>query len=278
MKLQDYNIDNYVNWYRKLTVDIFTLDLKKERYKRLMLVSFSLNSRHIINQQNLRSKELEPVFKNAANKLDKEIKELDRWLLKINDLPFYYILTLDNWQIFDLLNNYEPLLEFINEKIKHSALPEIEVLKNELNKKNEEGLKLISYYKSGTPFIQKDANVFDFEFSNEVSNINYCKYLDKRIKEIEFESVEGTKFNTGLKWCKEQWQLSELVKALHTVKAFGDVTENEVKKAFEKMLNVDLKRHYTNINDLQDKRPKVLFTSNLQDAINNYLKDKKATN
>lgn len=275
--LQDLNIDNYVNWYKGLTTNIFVLDLKKNRRKRYYVASYYLFSRSLFNTQNKRSKEIELLFTEIANNLDNEIYKLEKCVIKVKDEPFYYIPTFEDWQTFDLLNRFDVLIENLNEKIKQSALPEIEVLKSELERKNSEDLELINYYENGTPFLNTlKENVF-YIFSNEVSNINYCKYLVKRIDEIETKNTPESVIKFGLNWELEIWQLSELIKALCLKKAFGNVADTKVINEFEKFFNIALKSHYPNIDRLQDKKQTEYFTHELKTEIYNYLLTKKPT-
>ncbi|MBS1776917.1 MAG: hypothetical protein JSS64_11630 [Bacteroidetes bacterium] len=87
-----------------------------------------------------------------------------------------------------------------------------------------------------------------------------------------------------LTWKGTQNEFSELIKAL-ALTVFVGTPETEIIRRFAPLVEVlapekktptpfNEKRHSININDLQDKPPKELFTSKLNAAINNFLKDK----
>lgn len=265
-KLQDLDIDKYVSWYKDLSKKAHALEVWKDKRNRYILASFSLNIRNINDKKNEISIKVAAAFDEKAKRLQVQINEVNKYLGEIEGNKIYFIPSFNDWQAFDFLNNYSPLVDFINQKIENSALPEIEILKDELERKNNEDFKLLGYFESGTPFLYQNADAFKFIFANEVSNINYCRYLAKRIKELEHENSETIPV---LKWDLNKKKLSELIKALHCTKAFGDVTETKIKDAFEKMFTIDLQRHFTNVNELQDKKVTGLYTTELKEAIKN---------
>lgn len=268
MELQNLDIDKYINWYKGLTA----IPELQKKYERLCLISFRLHTRYAINTNNTlslsTSERLLSDAKALGKQIDKYVQLTPEWYKKKGIKPVFFIPSNTDWFYFQttresFFNTSKEQFEDLKER---SSLPENQLLKNEMGKVNSEDFKFIDYFTMANPLIlQGSKNSIIFDFANEVSIIDYCKWLDNRIKDIEAPNNTALPF---LKWNLTGKDLSELIKALYLINAFDVRSENQITRAFATMTGEDLQRHSANISELSfsnDSTP--LFTERLSKEI-----------
>lgn len=258
LNLQDFRINNYINWYKKLSTDVFLLDLKKERHKRYSTISFILKI-HNLKYPNPRNEKNSNECFERAKKLETEIEEIEQYTTNAGK-DLYFIPEISEWVEFDSYRNtgLETLISFVTEKIERSAAPEIEIYKDELARKNAETLEYYTYLINGIPILKKaveNSKFWVFDFANEVSNIDYCIWLQSKTTPNNALSTKPEK-NKKLEWNGTQKEFSELVKAL-AITVFSGIPETEIISKFAPLISINDKpfntnRHTSNVNDLQD--------------------------
>lgn len=202
IRLQDLNIDNYVTWYKGLT-SFYTKNKEIERFGAAM--KYLIKRQEIYPDSCELSKRIYLSFGVAVVNLAKEtedVVERDKWFLKIDHKLLYFIPSVKDWQDFNFASQfaYNQLLDRLKEKMAISVMPEVEILKGELDRMNGENLKLVDCFATATPLLFTNATAFEYDFANEVASINYCRYLSQRVSELEAENLPALKAAPQLKW------------------------------------------------------------------------------
>lgn len=196
MELQNLDIDRYIDWYKQLSTDAELHEDNTLRYNRLCMLSYWLFRRHILDSKNIKSKTLADNFAAVALDLQRSIESIKQIALE-NGNKLYHFPASWEWNDFDRMRSsgLQSSLDYLKEKVSQSALSELDILKEELQWRNEDGSDFWNYYTTGTPFLNNSSMGSNSESwaimtGIDVSNIDYCRWIARRIKELESNKIE----------------------------------------------------------------------------------------
>lgn len=259
LPLYRYDIDKYISWYRKLTHEINNIEMKKQLEYRYVMVSYGLHARYIVNNANLKSRELSDEYLEKSKILNSEIKSMSMYVHEACS-GLFFLPTFSEWLFVDTLRKaaLETDKERYSEKLKISPLPEIEVARRELERvESENRPQWLEYAENGTAiYNQKEMSLSSFAIG--IAFIDYAKYLQNIIE----EHAPSTETAPVLEWKGTMKELSELIKALILVGAIPKPEKRAV-EVFSKVFGIDLVRHSVNVNELQSVRKVDLFMAKM---------------
>lgn len=280
MELQFLDIDKYISWYKEISKEVEYAKNNEWKVKHYAALSYDLHKRYWNNNKNLKSKELSEKALSIAKETEQRIKPVKEYMLQVppDNKEVFYIPTLVEWAQFDgVINSFtDAPKQYTESKNKGAALPEIDRLKDELKRVNEDtkppylenisqGIAIINGQKNG---IFKN---WAFDFADFVSNVYYAKWLHEKIQELTPPDVSGSPV---LYWNLSQRELSELIKALYLCNAFKVKSESELVRTFETITKTNLRRHTANIDEIQDLQESELLTGKMSKEIESYIKAK----
>lgn len=278
MELQTLNIDNYVNWYKELSRKVEFATDNEWRINRYALTGWGLFMRSIHNEANVKSKELSERLMDESKQLSLKVEAVKKYMPDKEFSEIWFVPPVREWIHFDrVIDDFANTpIEFITDKLKSAALPPIKILTEELERINQTEWNGAESVLNGHPFlksaVEKEGEGWGIKFALFVSDCYFAKWLASRIKELENPAPENA---IRLPWKGTAKDLSELIKAL-SLTALKGVQETEIIRLLGSVFDINGKpfngeRHRININELQDKKPKDMFTAQLHKAINNFL-------
>ena len=275
MEFQSLDIDKYINWYFKLSLEIELLPINKVRANEYALSSFYLFQRHVINSDNKKSLALSEIFANKGKEFQKRVDEVKIYQTPEFKRKFLFP-TVEDWSFirYTRPSFIEQDIKGFEEKRLNTPLPEQDFIKHTLKKWVEDRpIIFLNQYINVQPLPSGCALV---DFVHDINTIDFVKYLETEIKKLEATKSTGQR----LIWESDKKDITELIKAL-SLTALASTPETEIIKVFETVFSdgkgnpLDIKKRYeVNKNELQDRKPSEMFTSKMSKAIEEFLKKK----
>ncbi|WP_212000332.1 hypothetical protein [Chitinophaga sp. HK235] len=190
IELAKVNIDRYIDWYFRLTVDIELLPVKMDKMKRYLLASYSLHTRYIVNKANVKSLELSKSFKEEGARLEIELEKIKHYAAP-ELRSIYAIFSFDDWSVIRYSRphflNHD--VELFQEKQQRSILEVNDLVNWELRTLSTEKLPArLEFYIEGQPLPPSPTILT--EFMMDICVFDYAHYLDSLANNQIEEVVE----------------------------------------------------------------------------------------
>ncbi|WP_143306295.1 hypothetical protein [Chitinophaga vietnamensis] len=276
MGLQHLDIDSYINWYKELSYKLEFATDNEWRINRYFQTARDLYERYARDQKNIRSKELSEWLTAESNTLYGRVQEVRRYM-KSDDLPdLWYVPPVSAWLDFDAA------LDDLVHSSTDFTTGGVQSLKEELKRINEKEWVFTNSVLINHPFyvleIERAGEGWVKQLALFVRDCHLAKQLARHISTLETPAPE----NSGrLPWGGTAADLSELIKAL-SLTALKDVPEAEIISMLGPVFDINgepfnEEAYHIHANEWQDKKPEDMFTAQLNNAVNNFLMNEKAS-
>jgi|GEM_PF-4017154 hypothetical protein len=197
IEIHKLDIDKYVWWLFELSNRVNSYDEQRKYMNRLLLASYSLHTRHLINSKNKTSKKLSDYFSVKARQIDAEQKEISHYTDdRFNKLWFFP--DRGEWQMISLLRKtgLEEDIKTYTEKLKYTVISELDFTKKMLaDVRAERTLSHLDYYLDGNVLPNDDGGT-QTRFWYDLNTIDFIKYLHKRIEVLEQKPAKQKVFKS----------------------------------------------------------------------------------
>lgn len=279
MEFQSLEIDKYIDWYFKLSLEIELLPMNQERADRYAVASFYLFQRHFKNSNNVKSQTLSDEFSQKAKEIQQQVEDV-----KIYRMPelekVFYIPTLQDWNTIKFLRKefIDSDINELNKKLSNTPLPELDFLRLTLSElKADRPVQLLNQFIKVQP-LPSGCSITDFV--HNINTIDFAQYLHNEISQLELGEQGNGSTKKPLSWKANKNELSELIKAL-SLTAFVGIPEIKIIRAFESIIGdengdpLDMKdRHYQNLKAYEQAKNRMPFTNKLDKVFRDFLNKK----